>query len=99
MVLNPAPVGITPGVQVTPSRDVPQCAVILLARGAYMSGIGATLDFGLPQPLAIPLAIAFVRLPSWPLQSIAVLDRIEQPERFTIGAPLSDKDTWDVGCP
>ena len=34
--------GITPGVQVTPGRDVPQCAVILLASCAYMSGIGVT---------------------------------------------------------
>ena len=40
-----------------------------------------------------------VRLPSGPLQFIAVFDRKEQPARFITGAPLRFRETCDAGCP
>ena len=50
-------------------------------------------------PLAEPPPSAFATFPSWPWQSIEVLERIEQPERFTTGAPLRDNETCDFGRP
>src|SRR5712691_10049712 len=56
-------------------------------------------DFGCPQAPAMPLAIALVTLPSWPLQSRLVLDRMEQPVRLMIGAPFNVSETCDRGWP
>src|SRR5215213_2076108 len=64
-----------------------------------MSGTSAAFDLGCPQPAAAPWAYDLVKFPSLPLQAMLVLLRIEQPERFTMGAPLSDNETWDYGWP
>src|SRR5262245_27036005 len=63
-----------------------------------MSGTTGEFGAGFWQPLAAPAAIALVLLPSCPLHAIAVLDRIEQPDKFTTGAPFRSRETCEVGC-
>src|SRR5713226_8458643 len=64
-----------------------------------MSGTTLAFDFGLVQPLAVPAAIEAVAPPLWPLQERLVLERIEQPDKLTSGAPLNVSDRSEEGFP
>src|SRR5436305_2035540 len=49
--------------------------------------------------MTVPAAIVLVELPSCPLQSMLVLDRMVQPLRLTTGAPLNCIATCEDACP
>src|SRR5687767_14045495 len=98
-VFMPAPTGSEPGVQVTPGLATPHSVLMFFAKSAKVSGTTGALEVGLLQPATEPAPYDFVRLPSWPLQSMLVFDLIEQPDRLTTGAPLSESETCDFACP
>src|ERR687886_3036234 len=64
-----------------------------------MSGTTAALACGLLQPLTVPAAIEARAPPLWPLHVMLVLERIEHPERLTLGAPLKVIDRSETGWP